>query len=88
RSAGTASELAYVEVMIRVLNALEAVALRCADVPSESALRYLLDFSRLVRDIARSRHGLQDYLAPSRAQAGDRVERSGQCYVSGGRRRW
>ncbi|MFA1029892.1 hypothetical protein ALP10_03867 [Pseudomonas syringae pv. helianthi] len=83
RAAGTASEQANVEVMIRQLNALEAVAQRSADLPSESAQRYHLDYSRLVSDIARIRQGLQDYLTPSRAQPRDPVEISGQYNVSG-----
>ncbi|MCK9744195.1 RAQPRD family integrative conjugative element protein [Pseudomonas syringae] len=83
RAAGTASEQVNVEVMIRQLNALEAVAQRSADLPSESAQRYHLDYSRLVSDIARIRQGLQDYLSPSRAQPRDPVELSGHYNVSG-----
>ncbi|MFU0490004.1 RAQPRD family integrative conjugative element protein [Pseudomonas syringae] len=82
-AAGTASEQANVEVMIRQLNALEAVAQRSADLPNESAQRYHLDYPRLVSDIARIRQGLQDYLTPSRAQPRDPVEISGQYNVSG-----
>ncbi|RMV84787.1 hypothetical protein ALP04_05408, partial [Pseudomonas amygdali pv. sesami] len=51
--------------------------------PSESAQRYHMDYSRLVSDIARIRQGLQDYLTPSRAQPRDPVEISGQYNVSG-----
>ncbi|UXZ97221.1 RAQPRD family integrative conjugative element protein [Pseudomonas phytophila] len=83
QAAGTASEQANVEVMIRQLNALEAVAQRSADLPNESAQRYHLDYSRLVSDIARIRRGLQDYLSPSRAQPRDPLEISGQYNVSG-----
>ncbi|RMO93456.1 hypothetical protein ALQ32_200231 [Pseudomonas syringae pv. tagetis] len=84
-AAGTASEQANVEVMVRQLNALEAVAQRRADLPTESAQRYHLDYPRLVSDIARIRQGLQDYLTPSRAQPRDPVEISGHYNVSGDR---
>ncbi|KPY63724.1 hypothetical protein ALP37_04918, partial [Pseudomonas amygdali pv. sesami] len=52
-AAGTASEQANVEVMIRQLNALEAVAQRSVDLPQDPAQRYHLDYPRLVSDIAR-----------------------------------
>ena len=83
QAAGTASEQANVEVMIRQLNALEAVAQRSVDLPKDSAQRYHLDYPRLVSDIARIRQGLQDYMSPSRAQPRDPVEISGQYNVSG-----
>ncbi|EGH12861.1 integrative conjugative element protein, RAQPRD family [Pseudomonas amygdali] len=82
-AAGTASEQANVEVMIRQLNALEAVAQRSVDLPQDPAQRYHLDYPRLVSDIARIRQGLQDYLSPSRAQPRDPVDISGQYNVSG-----
>ncbi|RMO31691.1 RAQPRD family integrative conjugative element protein [Pseudomonas savastanoi] len=82
-AAGTASEHANVEVMIRQLNSLEAVAQRSVDLPQDPAQRYHLDYPRLVSDIARIRQGLQDYLSPSRAQPRDPVEISGQYNVSG-----
>jgi len=77
-AAGTASEQANVDVMIRQLNAVEAVARRSAELPSDGSSRYHLDYSRLAADIARIRQGLQDYLAPSRAQPRDAAELSGQ----------
>ncbi|MDH4605285.1 RAQPRD family integrative conjugative element protein [Pseudomonas syringae] len=83
QAAGTASEQANVEVMIRQLNALEAVAQRSVDLPQDPAQRYHLDYPRLASDIARIRQGLQDYLSPSRAQPRDPVEISGQYNVSG-----
>ncbi|MBM0142417.1 hypothetical protein ALQ53_00833 [Pseudomonas cannabina] len=83
QAAGTASEQANVEVMIRQLNALEAVAQRSVDLPQDPAQRYHLDYPRLVSDIARIRQGLQDYLSPSRAQPRDPVDISGQYNVSG-----
>ncbi len=78
RAAGTASEQANVDVMIRQLNAVEAVARRSAELPSDGSSRYHLDYNRLAADIARIRQGLQDYLAPSRAQPRDAAELSGQ----------
>nr|WP_288357097.1 RAQPRD family integrative conjugative element protein [uncultured Pseudomonas sp.] len=78
QAAGTASEQANVDVMIRRLNAVEAVARRSAELPSDGSYRYRLDYSRLAADIARIRQGLQDYLAPSRAQPRDVTELSGQ----------
>ncbi|MEE5094937.1 RAQPRD family integrative conjugative element protein [Pseudomonas alliivorans] len=83
QAAGTASEQASVEVMIRQLNVLEAVAQRSVALPKDSAQRYHLDYPRLVSDIARIRQGLQDYMSPSRAQPRDPVEISGQYNVSG-----
>lgn len=78
QAAGTASEQANVEIMIRELNALEAVARRSIDLPKDGSQRYHFDYQRLVGDIARMRQGLQDYLTPSRAQPRDTTELSGQ----------
>lgn len=80
---GTASEQANVDVMIRQLNAVEAVARRSAELPSDGSSRYHLDYNRLAADIARIRQGLQDYLAPSRAQPRDAAELSGQYQREG-----
>lgn len=82
-AAGTASEQANVDVMIRQLNAVEAVARRSAELPSDGSSRYHLDYNRLAADIARIRQGLQDYLAPSRAQPRDAAELSGQYQREG-----
>ena len=82
-SAGTASEQANVDVMIRQLNAIEAVARRSAELPSDGSSRYRLDYNRLAADLARIRQGLQDYLAPSRAQPRDVAELSGQYQREG-----
>ncbi|MCI1009279.1 type III effector Hop protein [Pseudomonas oryzihabitans] len=83
QAAGTASEQANVDVMIRQLNAVEAVARRSAELPSDGSTRYSLDYNRLAADIARIRQGLQDYLAPSRAQPRDAAELSGQYQREG-----
>ncbi len=82
-AAGTASEQANVDVMIRQLNAVEAVARRSAELPSDGNSRYHLDYNRLAADIARIRQGLKDYLAPSRAQPRDAAELSGQYQREG-----
>lgn len=83
QAAGTASVQANVDVMIRQLNAVEAVARRSAELPSDGSTRYRLDYNRLAADIARIRQGLQDYLAPSRAQPRDAAELSGQYQREG-----
>lgn len=77
QAAGTASEQANIEVMIRQLNAVEAVAHRSAELPNDGSQRYHFDYQRMAGDIARIRQGLQDYLSPSRAQPRDPVEISG-----------
>jgi RAQPRD family integrative conjugative element protein len=77
QAAGTASEQANVEIMIRELNALEAVARRSGELPNDGSQRYHFDYQRLAADIARMRQGLQEYLAPSRAQPRDATELSG-----------
>lgn len=82
--AATASEHANLEVMIRQLNALEETALRSAAVANESGQRYFLDYQRLASDIQRIRHGLKDYLTPSRAQPRDPAELSGNYTLTGG----
>jgi len=84
QAVGTASEQANVDVMIRQLNAIEAVARRSAELPSDGSSRYRLDYNRLAADLARIRQGLQDYLAPSRAQPRDVAELSGQYQREGG----
>lgn len=85
QAAGTASESANVEVMIRQLNAIEAVARRSAELPGDGSARYHLDYRRLAADLARIRQGLQDYLSPSRAQPRDVADLSGQYQREGDR---
>lgn len=76
-NAATASEQTNLEVMIRQLNALEDTARRSAKVADEPSKRFFLDYPRLVGDIERIRHGLENYLSPNRAQPRDPVEISG-----------
>ncbi|WP_318533239.1 RAQPRD family integrative conjugative element protein [Pseudomonas fluorescens] len=40
----------------------------------ETSIRYRFDYLRLIHDIQRIRHGVQDYLSPSRAQPRDPTE--------------
>jgi RAQPRD family integrative conjugative element protein len=54
-------------------------------VGDEPGKRFFFDYQRLAGDIARIRHGLEDYLTPSRAQPRDTVELSGQ-YTKQGRK--
>ncbi len=84
-AAASASEQANLDVMIRQLNALEDTARRSAKVADEPGKRFFFDYQRLAGDIARIRHGLKDYLTPSRAQPRDTVELSGQ-YTKQGRK--
>lgn len=83
--AAGASEQANIEVMIRQLNALEDSARRSATIASEPGQRYYFDYERLAGDIQRVRHGLQEYLAPSRAQPRDPAELTGKYTLTGGR---
>ncbi|WP_085663830.1 MULTISPECIES: RAQPRD family integrative conjugative element protein [unclassified Pseudomonas] len=39
--------------------------------------RYRFDYSRLIEDLERVRHGINNYLSPSRAQPADLVELAG-----------
>lgn len=44
-------------------------------------VRYRFDYPRLSADLARVRHGINNYLSPSRAQPADLVELSGDYLV-------
>ena len=44
-------------------------------------VRYRFDYPRLTADLARVRHGINNYLSPSRAQPADLVELSGDYRV-------
>lgn len=84
-AAVSAAEHAYINAMLRQLNALEDTAQRSAQFADEPSKRYIFDYQRLTDDIARIRHGLKDYLSPSRAQPRDPVELSGS-YTTEGRK--
>ncbi|MDY7065490.1 hypothetical protein PsexTeo8_19260 [Pseudomonas extremaustralis] len=57
------------------LDTIERLAAR-AEAPhtSEPNERYRFDYPRLIQDLQRIRHGVQDYLSPSRAQPRDPTE--------------
>lgn len=84
-SAASASEHTNLAIMIRQLNTLEDTARRSAQVSDEPGQRYFFDYSRLAADIERIRHGLENYLTPSRAQPRDPVELSGRYTTQGGK---
>jgi RAQPRD family integrative conjugative element protein len=64
---------------LRQLDALERlVEQSAAATPIVPGERYHFDYSRLRADLTRVRAGIQDYLAPSRAQPRDPTELSGQ----------
>jgi RAQPRD family integrative conjugative element protein len=64
---------------LRQLNTLERLAEQsAASTPIVPGTRYHFDYSRLLADLARVRTGIQDYLAPSRAQPRDPSVLEGQ----------
>jgi RAQPRD family integrative conjugative element protein len=64
---------------LRQLNALERlVEQSAASTPFVAGNRYHFDYPRLLADLAHVRTGIQDYLAPSRAQPRDPTALSGQ----------
>ncbi|WP_314915872.1 RAQPRD family integrative conjugative element protein [Pseudomonas helleri] len=69
--------------LFRSLNALQDTARRSAQFADEPCKRYLFDYPRLADDIERIRHGLENYLTPSRAQPRDSVELSGSYSAEG-----
>jgi len=71
------SEQDHLDVMLRQLSALENTAQRSAQTSADTSQRYSFDYQRLAEDIARIRHGINDYLSPHRAQPRDPVELSG-----------
>lgn len=73
RSAGAsdvAVERADLALMVRELNLIDHLALEAQAVAPQDA-RYHFDYSRLHADVARMRSGINDYLAPHRAQPRD-----------------
>lgn len=63
---------------LRQLGSLEhAVAHSATPTPITPGERYYFDYPRLLADLARVRAGIQDYLAPSRAQPRDPAELAG-----------
>ena len=67
--AATAHEQSQLSLVLLQLDTIERLATR-AEIASTSEPddRYRFDYPRLTQDIQRIRHGVQDYLSPSRAQ--------------------
>lgn len=82
-NADVAYERANLYSILRQLNALEDTAHRSPHLADETGKRYFFDYQRLTDDIARIRHGLKDYLSPSRAQPRGPVELSGNYTTEG-----
>lgn len=68
----------------RQFSAIEQLAERAENSADDTAgTRYRFDYPRLAVDLERVREGIQQYLAPSRAQPADLVELAGQyCDVA------
>lgn len=73
--AASAHEQDQLSLIQRQLDTIERLATQ-AEVAStaEPDERYRFDYTRLIRDIQRIRHGVQGYLSPSRAQPRDPTE--------------
>ncbi|QIH07278.1 MULTISPECIES: RAQPRD family integrative conjugative element protein [Pseudomonas] len=73
--AASAHEQEQLSLVQQQLDAIERLATR-AEVAStaEPDDRYRFDYPRLTQDIQRIRHGVKDYLSPSRAQPRDPIE--------------
>ncbi|WP_242200269.1 MULTISPECIES: RAQPRD family integrative conjugative element protein [unclassified Pseudomonas] len=70
--AASAHEQSQLSLVLQQLDTIERIAARAetANRP-EPDDRYSFDYPRLTQDIRRIRHGIQDYLSPSRAQPRD-----------------
>lgn len=73
--AASAHEQEQLSLVQQQLDTLERLAARAETTNrSEPDERYRFDYPRLTQDIQRIRHGVQDYLSPSRAQPRDPIE--------------
>ncbi|RUS67416.1 hypothetical protein CUZ56_01361 [Saezia sanguinis] len=71
----TADESVHLAVILRQLDAIEhSLNKTSAAELSRQNSRYYFDYERAKRDVARVRHGINDYLTPQRAQPRDPVE--------------
>jgi len=62
----------------RQLDAIELLADRArSSATATDRVRYRFDYPRLTADLERVRHGINNYLSPSRAQPADLVELTG-----------
>ncbi|MFP5425018.1 MAG: RAQPRD family integrative conjugative element protein [Gammaproteobacteria bacterium] len=65
-------------LMQRQINAIELLANRArSSATGTDQVRYRFDYLRLTADLERVRHGISNYLSPSRAQPADLVELAG-----------
>ena len=65
-------------LMQRQIDSLEILADRASSsVTDTDPVRYRFDYLRLTADLERVRHGISNYLSPSRAQPADLVELTG-----------
>jgi len=71
-------ERSDLSLMQRHIDALELLADRAhSSATGTDRVRYRFDYSRLTADLERVRHGINNYLSPSRAQPADLVELAG-----------
>lgn len=63
--------------LTRQLDMVDRLAAQAAASASQEPARYHFDYARLRADVARVRAGVQDYLAPQRAQPRDPLPLSG-----------
>lgn len=65
-------------LMQRQIDAIELLADRAhSSATATDQVRYRFDYPRLTADLQRIRHGISNYLSPSRAQPADLVELAG-----------
>lgn len=76
--AASADETRRLTLVLQQLANIETLAGEAeAGVTATDSERYFFDYPRLQQDLQRMRRGVQDYLAPSRAQPRDPAELSG-----------
>lgn len=77
--AASAHEQEQLSLVQQQLDTIERLATQAeAASTAEPVERYRFDYLRLSQDIQRIRHGVQDYLSPSRAQPRDPSELVGE----------
>ncbi|ALZ23889.1 RAQPRD family integrative conjugative element protein [Pseudomonas aeruginosa] len=70
---GVAAEHEQLAALARQLDLIDRLAEHAANTAPQERARYHFDYARLRADLKRVRAGLQDYLAPQRAQPRDPV---------------
>lgn len=76
-AADNALEREQLAALARQLNLIDRLAEHAAHTAPQERARYHFDYARLRADLKRVRAGLQDYLAPQRAQPRDPVPLAG-----------